>query len=384
MLGMKLDSSIERIGVEQAQEIYDFGLEPSRRIMSVATFMERPQIYVTDDPIQRNTEAWSIETASEMIVSLIERVSIGAIKVQPFNHPIRKKPHFNVLDGAQRLTRIRGYKRDEYALARLKYPVKDESDPKKVKLDAQGNPIYIEGLFVLGTDEDGNKKYIDISGLKFSQLPQVFQNRINDYPIEVEEYRFKDNEIKKSLFYRWNSAVPLTAAEKRKSKMSDHLLEGQDRLLEMDIFKIGITPSRIKRDEQSNTILQIMAVIDTDNNTGLGKDEIDTLMDRFSDELIEHTKFIAEYITDVYELFDAKKKKSIFNKSRLISMMFVVSKSFEGLPDKLAFKEWVEDFFLDKINQTDISSSTSATTRKDKVRARNAITLQYFQDFFQN
>ncbi|GKS12848.1 hypothetical protein YDYSY3_38480 [Paenibacillus chitinolyticus] len=381
MLTMKLDSRIERIGVDEVQDIYDFGLQASTRSMSVAEFMERPQIYWTDDPIQRNTNAWSDETASEMIVSLIERVSIGTIKVQPFTHPTQKRTFYNVLDGAQRMTRVKKFKKNEFKLAKLKYPVMDEENPKKVKLDEAGNPIYIQGLFVLTTNEEGEKKYIDISGLTFSQLPVVFQNRINSYNFEIEEYRFKDNEIKKVLFYRWNSAVPLTAAEKRKSKMADHLLEGQDRLLEMEIFKIGTTPKKLDRDDQANTIQQVMAVIETDNNTGLSHTIIDSLMDRFSDELIEHTKFVADYLTEVYELFDEKEKKAIFNKSRLISLMYVISKHLDALPDKTAFATWIRDFFVEKISETGLDSKSS-TTRPDKVKARNTITLSYFNKYF--
>jgi hypothetical protein len=384
MLQTKLDPNIQIVSAENAKDIYDYGIEFTTKEVSIAQYMERPTVYITNDPIQRNTDRWSDEKASELVLSIIERVKMGPIRVQKVTNTIQKRANFIVIDGAQRLTNIRRFRRNELKLSKLKYLVRDGED--KIKFDDNGKPVIVEGLFVSSFDEEGNQTYVDISGLTFKDLPPTFQKRFDAEMLNIELYEFDSEEIKKILFTRWNNGEALTRAEKRKSKMSDHLLVGQAELKQMNIFKIGLSALKLSADEQSHSVLQVMAVIHTDNKTGLGHDDIDAIMDQFSPELIEQTKAAGDYLGQVYDVIQKKNlKKSIFNKifnkTKMISMMYVIAKEFERLPTPEEFANWAEEFYGSDIEQTNFDSSSS-TSRSDKVRVRNAIPYGHFKKRF--
>lgn len=90
-------------------KIADFGVDAVREDMSVSTFMDRQRDFKFNDPIQRNADAWSIQKKSMLIVSAIERVHIGEIKAQVIRE--NKKKIRNVIDGKQRCTTLRDYKK---------------------------------------------------------------------------------------------------------------------------------------------------------------------------------------------------------------------------------------------------------------------------------
>ncbi|WP_240416505.1 DUF262 domain-containing protein [Paenibacillus periandrae] len=383
MLSIKMDSNIEIVTTNQMDGFYDFGLEAGGRSWTIAEYMERPTIFITDDPIQRNNTSWSMEQAAELIVSIIERVSIGSIKTQVVQNKAQKRRNYIVLDGAQRATRIRGYIRNLYPLAKLRYAMKGEDG--EAKKDEEGNTIYVEGLFIEALNEAGKPVYLDISGLYFKDLNPMIQKRIMGFSFMVEEYYFDDPEIKKVLFYRWNNGESLTPTEKLKSKLSDPLLFASVALKKFDVFKAGLTPKKVDRDENLMAILQAMAVISTDNNTGLAMKVIEANHYNFDTNVIEKTKVAGTYLNQVYTNFkNIKMRDKIFNKTKTISLMYVVSKTLEEgiLPeDHHVFAEWATQFY---VHEAGFASATSGTTTLDRVKSRNSAPLAHLRQYLVN
>ncbi|MDN4106162.1 DUF262 domain-containing protein [Paenibacillus polymyxa] len=380
MLSIKIDPNVPIVKMDKINGFFDFGLEAGGRTWTIAEYMERPTIFITNDPIQRNNTAWSDEQGSELFASIIERVSIGSIKTQVIQNLKAKRRNYIVLDGAQRLTWIKNIIRNLKPLAKLRYAV--EGDDGEAKKDAEGNTIYVEGLFVEGVDNEDNKVYLDISGLYFKDLPVTIQNRIYSYNFEVEEYYFDNPEIKKVLFSRWNNGESLTPIEKLKSKLSDPLLLATVTLKEKEIFKAGLSPKKVDREENLMAILQSMAVINTDNNTGLSMKTISAIHYDFSIEVIEKVSFASTYLNDIYtSIEETKLRNKIFNKTKTIALMYVVSKARdeEILPDNQeTFLEWATQYYTREIA---IPNATSGTTSGDRVKARNSAPLVHMRQY---
>ncbi|WP_145949543.1 DUF262 domain-containing protein [Paenibacillus sp. Y412MC10] len=381
MLSIKMNPSVPIVTMDQMNGFFDFGLEATARTWTVAEYMERPSVFIMDDPIQRNNTVWSLEKATEMITSLLERVSIGSIKTQVVQNVKQKRRNYIVLDGAQRMTRIRDYVRGNYPLQKLRYAIEDENG--EAKKDENGQTMYVEGVFIECVNDNGDMVYLDIAGLQFKELPSTLQNRIMSYNFTVEEYHFEDDEIKKVLFYRWNNGESLTPTEKLKSKLSDQLLVAAVALKKFDVFKAGLTEKKIHRDENLMAILQAMAVICTDNNTGLSMKVIEAIHYDFDTTVIEKAKIAGEYLNKVYaSIENDKTRKAIFNKTKTIALMYVVSKANEEgiLPeDHLAFADWAKQYY---VNEAAVTSATSGTTSSDRVKARNSAPLTHLRKYF--
>lgn len=332
----------------------DFGIDVHQEQMSIEQFM-RQDTFLFNDPLQRN-EAWSSNKRSLLISSLLMKVDIGKIKVQVIRK--NKKKYRNVFDGKQRLTTIRSYVKDQWAID--------------------------VGTYILDSNDDG-LVLIDISGLTFSELPQAYQDRILATTINIECYEIDDDRIKADLFYRCNNGEPLNADEKRKAKMPLDLLVKISELMQMDVFQAGMSPNSLKREKHMGTVLQSMAVILTDNNTALSGNAIDQLIDerKFDDALIEQTKDAAEYLNQVYQQIEDKKtRRMIFSKTKTVSLIYIVNKLLTSgnkmSPEK--FKEWCIKFFVEDYETSGYTAS-SGTAKLDRVKTRNNIALKHFEEY---
>jgi len=371
------------------ENLVDFGLLPSTKEATVRDFNSNRRYYITDDPIQRTNKAWDDKQATILTLSMIEQVSMGPIRVQKVYWPSWKKFKYNILDGVQRFTNALRIYKNELVFANLDNYVEDEENPGKSKRDAKGNPIIIKGAFVLVNDqieENGDiiekPYYVNIAGLTYKSLPQAFRYAIDTYKFDVEEYEFNDNEIKKTLFFRWNNGTALNDAELRKVLMDDELIETQNRLKNLPVIQAGLNAKSIDRNASSTSALSIMMIIKTDNNTALGNKKIDMGIHQmeFTVEEQQALYTVAEFLNDVYLTFTADKQKEYFTKNKMISMVYVLYKQYVNgqLPDMEEFKEWISSFYYEGGQFT----STAQTTGIKVVRERNTAALESYQNHF--
>lgn len=333
----------------------EFALDFSTESWSVFQFLERPAIFLFNDPLQREEEAWTMEKASEAIVSILMQISLGPIKAEVVRRS--QKRYRNVLDGVQRMTRVRDYVKNKWALT--------------------------EECFMLGQNDHGELILIDLSNLFFKDLPEVLQKRILTYNFTVECYELNgDEKLKKELFYRWNNGEPLTHAEKKKAFMNDELLVNVAQLMNSEIFRTGFSPLHVKRSLHLESILQVIAVLQTDNNTAISEWKTNEMLkkEKFSSEAITLTKEVTNFLQQVFDLTDEKNRKKVFHKTKRVSLYYVASKARLLQESPAIFLEWAQKFYLEDIKESGFFNH-SGTVNLDKVKARNDIPLNHYQNF---
>lgn len=130
-----------------------------------------------DNAVQRNL-VWDINKKSLLIHSMVYGFAIPAM------YFTRDDGIYNSLDGKQRSNAICEYMLNEFALA-------------------ENTPVVY--------DEDNNE--VDISGKKFSELPEWAQDAIKDFNLTIYYYEDMTEEDMREFFRRLNNGKPLSAVE---------------------------------------------------------------------------------------------------------------------------------------------------------------------------
>jgi hypothetical protein len=182
-------------------------------------------------PIQRKSGQWSDEQKSLLIHSLLSDYPVPPLyAVQDQNENSSK---YSVLDGKQRLTVLQNYIKDGW------------------KLMKEMPEVII------------NETTYDISGLKFSQLPEDAREELESANLLM--YIFEDcsdDEIEE-IFYRLNNGTALTKDQKTRIRLGDRLARFIDEVLELDFFKTKayFSPYQLKRAEDQTCILQTLMLL---------------------------------------------------------------------------------------------------------------------------
>lgn len=330
-------------------------IDASRDEMSVAQFMERLGVFKFNDPIQRNS-VWSIDKKTLLIVSILEEISIGEIKTQVIRH--NKKKFRNVLDGKQRLTTIRDFVRNRFPLT---------------------------NALVQSFDENGEKLFIDISGMYFDDLPKQYQHRMLALILDIKSYEDLDDDLKADLFQRWNNGETLKPSQLRKAKMSYDLLFSIAELKTLEVFSSGFSSNAVNNDMHSDMLLKALSILKTNNNTALDSNTINRFLeeDSFSKGDIEELNELGHYLDQTHKLLDEKTVKKSFGASKTATLLYVARKAKEKSRSHEDFASWIEVFFVKDYRKSGYATS-SGTAKLESVRRRNTIGLEHFNTYFSN
>jgi len=207
----------------------------SLSVKQVCTMIKKGSM-TFDNPIQRPPGQWNQQKKSDLIESVFRRFipDFFAVKTRE-----EKGNVYDVIDGLQRFTTICSYLNDEWELLEIK-PVKIET-----------------------TGEIHN-----ISGLKYSQLPEDIQDVIKSHMLTIRTIEFEEDEDEEELveeiFYHLNSGVPMAKEHLALISASKNVQEFCHRIIaEHDLF-VGIakySESAIKKSDKHMTILQSVLLI---------------------------------------------------------------------------------------------------------------------------
>lgn len=359
-LNVSSTEAIQRkiIKATELDEYPIFTIQKTEEYKSVSQFMGfvRSSSIKFNDPIQRNAGAWTLEAKSKLIISILEEISIGEITVQLIRgdgkHIVR-----NVLDGKQRLTTIRDFKKGKFAL---------QTD-----------------TYVNGYDKDGvTPIWVDVNGLYYDDLPQVYKDRFEASMIKFDLYEI-DDDMKFELFQRRNNGVALNTAQLRKSKMSYDMLFMIAKAQQLEVYRAGFSEKQINSDKLSDIILSSMAVLVTDNNTALDNKTLNKMLDNkaFVPAVMKDFEEVSGYLTKVYKLLDEKALSKSFGGSKTIALIYMASiANREGRSVK-EFAEWMTQFFVKDYTKSGFATS-SGTAKLESVQRRNKVIQKHYNNFF--
>ena len=195
--------------------------------------MKREKI-VLKHKLQRRESVWSNPNKSLLIDSLLR----GYIVPQVYT--ISE-------DGVQRLSTLKGFYNDEFAISK------------------KAEPVIIEGT-----------EY-NIAGLKFSKLDQVVKDELDSSAItvyEITEYTDKDV---REMFRRLNSGKPLNTSQKLTPDMSDELSNAIFDIVSLPFFEKRLTSAQLKSSVDQSIALETLMLCSTNKDNDFasfrGKDK---------------------------------------------------------------------------------------------------------------
>ena len=207
----------------------------SLSVKQVCTMIKKGSI-TFDNPIQRPPGQWNQQKKSDLIETIFRRFipDLFAVKTKE-----EKGNVYDIIDGLQRFTTLCSFLNDEWELLELR-------------------PIKIET-----TGEIHN-----ISGLKYSQLPEDVQDVIKSYMLTIRTIEFEEDEDEEELieeiFYYLNSGVPMAKEHLALISAPKNVQEFCHRMItEHDLF-VGIakfTEASIKKSDKQMTILQSVLLV---------------------------------------------------------------------------------------------------------------------------
>ena len=245
-------------------------------VKQVCTMINKGTI-TFDNPLQRPAGQWTDEDKSCLIHSLLDLFMLDIVALQVKQE---KGNTYDILDGLQRLTNIHGFKNDKWVLTEL----------PKIKLES-------------------TNELVNISGLKFSELPEEVKDEINGYTITFKAVELEpdddEEEVVREIFRRLNKGtkvsgehLALVSAQKNVQNFVHRVIT--EHKLFTDVAKFT-DKAVLKSDKQMTVLQSIIYVSGLDFCTFAAKDiEKFFMTNTITDEVLNHTEQLFDVIANVF------------------------------------------------------------------------------------
>ena len=307
-----------------------------------------------DNAVQRGF-VWDNARKSKLIESLILEDPIPPIYAAKFGET------YSLIDGKQRTGTLSEFLDDGFVLEDLE-------------------------MFSLEDVETGEMEDYDINGMKFSDLPEIFQNAIKDSALTVITLHEPTEEKICEVFFKLNNGKPLNAITltRVKAKSRKEIVE----LGSHELFKNALTAKALERYTNEDIVVKSWAVLHQEEPS-LETKAIRPLMEtmEFTDDDKSQLEECFDRILEVHGLIEDKKiAKRILTRTHMISIMRVVWKSIEDGLSVKQFMEWFVTFYAGKkkatISTVYNSYAGAGSARKESVQKRLGEVMKHYTAYF--
>lgn len=229
---------------------------------------------------------------------------------------------YDGLDGKQRAITIQKFLNNEFALSDLE-------------------EFTVE-------NDNGEVEEIDLNGLKFDDLDDVFKNAIKDFNFTI---CFTDNADPSEVadtFYNLNNGQSLNAAtmNRVKAKSKDQIIRlGKDKL-----FKDALSQKALDGYVNEDLVARAHAIL-SDDNVSTDMKWIRPYMKK-ADITEEDEHLLTEIFDRIYRIHslieDNKIKKRVYAKTHMISIVPIIAESIKNNLSDQQTAEWFASFFSGK------------------------------------
>lgn len=322
------------------------------------------------DHIVQRSYVWERSRKSGLIESMIIGYPVPPIFAKRIDDGTGKRGGniYYIMDGKQRLSTVKEYLNDEFALTTL-------------------NPITYKDI------ETEEEKTVDISEKKYSELPEAVQDILKDTTFSVTYFDNLTDEEERELFKRLNAGKPLSAKSKMLASCRD--IKGL-----MDIGKHEVFTEMLSEKAQNNKN-QVSIVAKTYmmafKNVTMGEVAFDNKtfsaqMEEMSISEAEKSVLIQIYnkIHEVHEeLVDRKEKKvakKLYTETHLVSLVPFFKQAVEKDISDNTMADWIMEFFDTESGTSNSEEynecAGSGVARKDNVMGRHEALEESFSEFF--
>lgn len=322
------------------------------------------------DHIVQRSYVWERSRKSGLIESMIIGYPVPPIFAKRIDDGTGKRGGniYYIMDGKQRLSTVKEYLNDEFALTTLA-------------------PIAYKDI---ETDEE---KTVDISEKKFSELPEAVQDILKDTSFSVTYFDNLNSEEERELFKRLNAGKPLSAKSKMLASCKD--IKGL-----MDIGKHEVFTEMLSEKAQNNknqvsivakTYMMafkdvVMGEVAFDNKTFSAQMEEMSISEAERSVLIQIYNKIHEVHEELIDRKEKKVAKKLYTETHLVSLVPFFKRAVEQDIDNNTMADWLMEFFDTESGTSNSEEynecSGSGVARRDNVIGRYDALEESFNEFF--
>lgn len=321
------------------------------------------------DHIVQRSYVWERSRKSAFIESLIVGYPIPPVFAKRTEDGNGKRSNniYYIMDGKQRLNTIKEFLNDEFSLSNI----------PSVK--------YFD-------EEENTELEVDISGKKFSELPEAIQGILNTAMINVVYFDNLTSEEEKELFKRLNAGKPLSAKSKLLASCRDihNLLD----IGGHELFSKMITEKGRNNKYQAIIVMKVWCMMNKDiNDVHFDTKSFNSLLENTTISDVEKLAIneVFNYIVNMHNvLIDRNEKKvakKLYTETHMVSLVPYVKKAIEdGIKEEIMV-DWIIEFF--GVDETSISelynnASDSGSAKSNNIILRNEELNKSFVEFFGN
>lgn len=312
--------------------------------------------------IQRSY-VWERKRKSALIESMIIGYPIPPVFAKRFDDGTGKRGGniYCIMDGKQRLSTVAQFLNDEFALTELP-PV-----------------VYMDEAF-------GGECETDITGMKFSELPEAIQDHLNSVIFSVTYFDNLTKEEERELFKRLNAGKPLSTKSRLLASCSD--IEGLLDIGSHELFDDMLTDKGKDNKNQVTLVMKAWCMMNKpiEEVSFEGKD-FNPLFENASisaDERLALDKVFALIHDTHLTLAENKEKavaKKLYTETHMISLVPFFAQAVERGIEANMMADWVSDFFGFHSEEYDIAAG-NGSAKNSNITTRHNVLSESFEQFF--
>jgi hypothetical protein len=295
-----------------------------------------------DLSIQRGF-VWDAERKSLFINSLIEGYPVPAF----YALDSTEDDFLWLLDGKQRLGTVLAYLKEEFALSKNTPNIND----------------------------------VDIAGLKFSELPEEFQDEIKNFGFNIWKFKNITELERDQLFYRLNYGMALSKMELTRVVASSKVMDFINDISAQEFFqlKVAISDSQKNRYVDEEVILQIISILMNGHNEGFSGKELKALALNLKENGIpENIQEIVKTTTNYLDQAIPVKEK-FMKKLNIPIAFYIAQKAINDDVEPLKFGGFLQDFFAN-LPDAYYLATQSGSAKKENIKDRIDSMSKYYDE----
>lgn len=309
----------------------------TKTLQSLSKAIEKESILLSHK-LQRPEGQWNRKQKSDLIDSLLRNYPINP------SYGIKDGNVISIIDGVQRLSCVRDFLSDKFALS------KD-----------------METVIINGEEKN-------LAGLKFSKLDGNTKDAILNAELQLYELTDCTEKDVREMFRRQNAGKPLNGKQLRVVHESDEFSETVYSLANHPFMNKVITPTQRKGGTDRDIVIQTLMLMETNSEhefISFKSKDMDTFVRDYADNISGDKIEILKTAMDKFdEAFDEIKMKQL-------NIPMILYASYRCIKDKKSFSKLVENIkeFISDYNETDKLNDykeycQSSTTNSNNVRGR--------------
>ena len=320
------------------------------------------------DHIVQRSYVWERSRKSALIESMIIGYPIPSVFAKRTDDGTGKRGGnvYAILDGKQRLSTIKEYLNDEFALTALE-PVS-----------------YMD-------DEIGEECTANISDKKFSELPEALQNYLNTITISVTYFDNLTREEEREMFKRLNAGKPLSTKSRLLASCKD--IEGLLDIGSHKLFEEMMTDKSRDNKNQVALVMKAWCMMNQNiDNVSFESKTFNPLLERTEVAeaeklaMIEVFNLIVRTHSALIENKEKKVAKKLYTETHMISLIPFFKKAVESDIDESMMANWLVEFFGTKdtasVSEEYNDACVGGSAKNVNIIARHDALAESYAEFF--